>query len=206
MTRAEYLSALKARIAALPEGERERAIQFYAEYFDDAGVENEQQVMAQLGEPDALADQLLAEALERKVPLKQRGRSPWMWVLAVLASPLLLAFAAVALALFISLLAVLFCALLVLALVAVVPFIVSASMLLSGGVSMVMGLLVTFKSFPTMLLIAGTGLAVFSFGGFIFRPCYSIMQHCLKAVFRFSGWLMLRIRRIRFNLAAKSPS
>lgn len=199
MTKAEYLSQLEARIKAFPQEERDSAMRFYAEYFDDAGAENEQQVIEQLGPPERLAEQLMGAAKENPEPVAEKKRGPLFWVLALLASPFLLVLAATALCVVVTVAMVLFCVMLMLALVAVVPFIVSASMLLSGFVAMVVGLLVTFSNFPTMLWFTGLGLAVLSLGALIWKPGVIIMQHCLKAVFRLSGWLIMRFRRLRFK-------
>ena len=45
MTRNEFIAELRGRLAVLPPEERENALQYYEEYFDDAGPENEQAVI-----------------------------------------------------------------------------------------------------------------------------------------------------------------
>lgn len=55
MNRAEFMEKLKNLLADIPEGEREEALNYYEDYFDDAGVENEQQVIASLGSPEKVA-------------------------------------------------------------------------------------------------------------------------------------------------------
>lgn len=61
MNKQEYLSELKAHLASLSEEERTNALQFYEEYFEDAGPENEQQVISELGKPFALAKSIICE-------------------------------------------------------------------------------------------------------------------------------------------------
>lgn len=56
MSRAEFMEKLKNLLADIPEGEREEALNYYEDYFDDAGVENEQQVIAALGSPEKVAE------------------------------------------------------------------------------------------------------------------------------------------------------
>ena len=51
MNKQEYLSELEAYLASLSEEERNDALRFYEEYFEDAGPENEQQVISELGKP-----------------------------------------------------------------------------------------------------------------------------------------------------------
>lgn len=61
MTKQEYLSELESHLASLSEDERVNALQFYEEYFEDAGPENEQQVISELGKPFALAKSIICE-------------------------------------------------------------------------------------------------------------------------------------------------
>ena len=60
MTRAEFIAELRGRLYTLPAEERDNAIQFYEEYFDDAGPENEQAVINELGSPENVANKILS--------------------------------------------------------------------------------------------------------------------------------------------------
>lgn len=56
MTREEFLQRLdKALLAQVTEEERTEAIQFYEEYFSEAGPEQEEAVLAELGSPEKVA-------------------------------------------------------------------------------------------------------------------------------------------------------
>ncbi|MBD5444210.1 MAG: DUF1700 domain-containing protein [Lachnospiraceae bacterium] len=55
MNRADFMKELTELLADVSPTEREEAIQYYNDYFDDAGVENEQSVIASLGSPQQLA-------------------------------------------------------------------------------------------------------------------------------------------------------
>lgn len=61
MTRAEYLSELESHLIALPKEERDMAVSFYEEYFDEAGPENVQSVIDELGKPFNLARSIIGE-------------------------------------------------------------------------------------------------------------------------------------------------
>jgi len=50
MDRAEFMRRLTILLSDVPPMEREEAIQYYTDYFDDAGVENEAGVIASLGD------------------------------------------------------------------------------------------------------------------------------------------------------------
>lgn len=60
MNRAEFMSRLAALLQDVPSAEREEAIQYYNDYFDDAGEGNEQGVIAALGSPEELAKSIKA--------------------------------------------------------------------------------------------------------------------------------------------------
>ncbi len=60
MNRAEYMSRLTALLQDVPPAEREEAIQYYNDYFDDAGEGNEAGVIASLGSPEELAKSIKA--------------------------------------------------------------------------------------------------------------------------------------------------
>ena len=55
MNRIEFMTELAALLQDVPEEERRDAMKFYNDYFDDAGEENEQQVIAELENPAKVA-------------------------------------------------------------------------------------------------------------------------------------------------------
>lgn len=60
MNRVEFMESLTTLLQDVSEAEREEAIQYYNDYFDDAGDENEEEVIAALGTPDELAKSIRA--------------------------------------------------------------------------------------------------------------------------------------------------
>ncbi|MFG6334539.1 MAG: DUF1700 domain-containing protein [Lachnospiraceae bacterium] len=60
MNRAEFMSRLAALLQDMPPAEREEAIQYYNDYFDDAGEGNEAGVIAALGSPEEIAKSIKA--------------------------------------------------------------------------------------------------------------------------------------------------
>lgn len=67
MTRNEYMEQLKKYLKRLPKEDYDNAIEYFSEYFDEAGPENEQQVMEELGEPKEAARELLLNLLQESV-------------------------------------------------------------------------------------------------------------------------------------------
>ena len=55
MNRELFMARLRELLADVTEAEREEAISYYEEYFEDAGAENEQSVMESLGSPEKVA-------------------------------------------------------------------------------------------------------------------------------------------------------
>ena len=60
MKRKEYMERLEQLLLVLPDEEREEALQYYNDYFDDAGVENEDRVIRELGSPEEVAAKIRA--------------------------------------------------------------------------------------------------------------------------------------------------
>ena len=65
MTKQEFLDQLGQILWDLPEDERMDAVWYYEDYFADAGVENEQQVLRELGSPERVAEKIRASFEER---------------------------------------------------------------------------------------------------------------------------------------------
>ncbi len=58
MNRAEFMRQLERLLQNIPLAEREEALQYYNDYFNDAGEENEKDVIAALGTPARVAENI----------------------------------------------------------------------------------------------------------------------------------------------------
>ena len=58
MNRQEFMERLENLLQNIPEQERVEAIQYYNDYFEDAGEENEQAVLDALGTPAQVAENI----------------------------------------------------------------------------------------------------------------------------------------------------
>lgn len=153
----EYLQALRAALAVLPDDEIDSAMRYYEDYFLDAGDENAEKVIKQLGPPEQVAEAILhdytgvarrrPERFEEEkaqtvngVPLdrdgkpRKKGINPWMLACIVL---LALIFGPVA--------------------VAVIGAIIVAV------VGLVIGIAACVVAVPAAALIGGGALVLFSF-------------------------------------------
>lgn len=67
MNREQFISRLDELLKDIPESERAEAIEFYREYFDDAGSENEDSVIKELGSPEEVAHNIREELAEKEL-------------------------------------------------------------------------------------------------------------------------------------------
>ena len=67
MTSGEYLKQLEKYLRKLPQSDYEDAMEYFTEYFADAGPENEQAVIKELGTPKQAAAELMRNLLDKKV-------------------------------------------------------------------------------------------------------------------------------------------
>ncbi|MFU2182019.1 DUF1700 domain-containing protein [Streptococcus pluranimalium] len=126
MTRTEYLAKLDRYLHRLPEKDYQEAMDYFTEYFDEAGPENEAQVMTELGTPKEAAQDLLEQLWDKqedREPSRSKFKGLRLALLTLIVAPL-------------SLLAILVAVPLVIAFLAtILAFVVSALASLLGGVA-----------------------------------------------------------------------
>jgi uncharacterized membrane protein len=71
MNRIEFMRQLEGLLQNIPVGEREEALQYYNDYFDDAGVEREPDVIEALGNPARVASSIQKELYENEENAKK---------------------------------------------------------------------------------------------------------------------------------------
>jgi uncharacterized membrane protein len=159
MNRSEFFKKLEQGLSRVPNDERNAALDYYNEYFDDAGPENEQKVIEELGSPAQIAARIKADAAvkqlqsDRKPSMKKGISAVWLVILAILAAPIALPLAIGAAAVAIGLLAALIG--IVIALIACV-----AAFFVGGIVVIAAGIAVMATSIPTAIFSVGVGLLV----------------------------------------------
>ena len=75
MTSEEYLKQLEKYLRKLPQSDYEDAMEYFTEYFADAGPENEQAVIKELGTPKQAAAELMRNLLDKKVDERERKKN-----------------------------------------------------------------------------------------------------------------------------------
>lgn len=119
MNRQEFMNRLAAELSRLPKEEIQAAMEYYSEYFDEAGPEREQETIAELGSPSKIATQIKADYAVRQLDepgggrSAKKGLSAILWVIlgifaAPVAFPVAIALGVSALAVFIAIAAVIF--------------------------------------------------------------------------------------------------
>lgn len=64
MNRVDFMNQLESLLQNIASAERDEAIQYYNDYFDDAGKENEQEVIEALGNPARVAENINRDLLD----------------------------------------------------------------------------------------------------------------------------------------------
>ena len=188
MNKGEFIEELKKRLEGLPSEEIENAINYYSEYFEDAGIDDEIDVTISLGTAKQVAEQIILEYSFRnseelaKVNLSKDNKDEYntsyfsneeyddkkekksklsiilVVILAILASPLLLGLGIGAIGTIFGL---------VIALFAIVISIISGSgaCILGGIIYAIASMFIVAKAgVPTTILCIGLSLIVIGIG------------------------------------------
>lgn len=172
MSRAEFMRQLEQLLSDIPQSERAEALNYYEEYFSDAGVENEQKVLMELGSPWQVA-QNIRDGLQTEIPIgnaydaqekqenirqEEKGGLPtWAIVLIVIGcifgSPLILGLALALIGLFIGLLGV------------IIGVGAAGAALVVAGIAVFVAGIMNCALFPMAgIALAGAGLVIFAVG------------------------------------------
>lgn len=187
-SKAEYMQSLRKQLRRLPKEDFERAIDYFEEYFSDAGAEEEAQVIENLGSPEFAAEQIITDiALKNtNAPVKdvKKGlNAVWVGILAVCAAPIALPFA-LALAMVIAVFV--FCILLVIACF----FSTGILLTLIGPLCIVAGLTVITANIPAFISCIGIGLASTGIGLMLTFGMVRFCQWFLTGMVQFFGRLI----------------
>lgn len=184
MNRASFLKKLRGKLQRLPAHEIDAALAYYEEYFDEAGEENEQRVIQQLGSPSHVASQIMADyALKdleaSSTSTKKNMSAIWLIILAIISAPLSLPLLVVAIALIFSFGAVIFS--FIIAIIATI-----LGIFFGGIVALISGFFILAQDWATALLFMGVGFIVTGLGILLFpivaRLIKTIVVVCVEAL------------------------
>lgn len=166
MTSGEYLNQLQKYLKKLPQSDYEDAMEYFTEYFADAGPEKEQAVIEELGTPKQAAAELMMNLLDRKIDereameqeekRKEKKKTTganvvWIAILALFAAP-------IGAPILISILIVLLCAALCVALLDMSVFLIAVAGVVVGVKMLLRGILAVSVSFGGFCFITGMGI------------------------------------------------
>lgn len=180
MTRSEFMRELRERLSRLSRDDREAALSYYEEYFDEAGPDREAEVIRELGSPAALASRILADHAvkeAREAPLNPRkGISAlWFLLLAIIAAPLALP----------AIFAIIGVIIAVVVVAAVIT--VAAVALVIGGVALFAGgFFALFATPASALILFGVAFLLWGIGKIVFAiigAVFSILGSALGWIF-----------------------
>ena len=177
MNRVEFIQELERLLMDIPENDRMDAIAYYQDYFDEAGADNEAQVIRELGSPEKVADTIKAgftnTSARQEAPLQEKKKKrdfplALIIILVIFASPLLVGVGGGAFGIILGVLGVVFG---IIVAVIVTVFAVAVAMLACGiacvvaGVAcIVVGLMRAVTSTVEGLVLVGVGGITFAIG------------------------------------------
>lgn len=158
MNRKDFIQKLRRELAKLPAEEREAAIEYYEEYFDEVGPEGEQELLQQLGSPKRVAAQIKSDYAarlldgEERQPVKKGLSAAWWVVIGICSAPVSIPVAIMLVVLAISIFFVFIA-------VVISVFAAIAGALAGAVASIIFGVMALPTSFSSALFLIGGGAA-----------------------------------------------
>ena len=183
MNRADFLSELREKLKRLPQDEIDAAVNFYDEYFNDAGIQREQNVIDELVSPSAVASKIIGEyaVSDAEIPRKRGFKPLWIVILAVFASPVAVPLACAAFIVVLSLFIVF------------ISFVISgAAMAFAGIAAIIAGLWALHASLSTGMFFVGYGLFTIAAGTAAFMGTVKLSRITFSGIQKLLGRFLIR--------------
>ena len=193
MTRTEYIAKLTKYLRKLPQKDYEEALEYFMEYFEEAGPENEAQVIAELGTPKEAAHEVISRLLDEKIieeksSLRNKTTILWIAILAVLASPVALPILLFFLAMIMTLLMIIFA-------VIVTALALTFALLISGVYTFFTSFSLLSVSLASTLFGGGLGLLMFGGALLLLLISFEICKLIVKLITLLIKWLIKKGRK-----------
>lgn len=193
MTKTEYLAKLTKYLRKLPQKDYEEALEYFMEYFEEAGPENESQVIAELGTPKEAAHEVITRLLDEKIiedksSLRNKTTILWIAILAVLASPVALPILLFFLAMLMTLLMIIFA-------VIVTALALTFALLISGVYTFFTSFSLLSVSLASTLFGVGLGLLMFGGALLLLFASFEICKLFVKLTTLLIKWLIKKGRK-----------
>lgn len=193
MTKTEYIAKLTKYLRKLPQKDYEEALEYFMEYFEEAGPENEARVIAELGTPKEAAHEVISRLLEEKIvedksSLRNKTAILWIAILAVLASPVALPILLFFLAMIMTLLMIIFA-------VIVTALALTFALLISGVYTFFTSFSLLSVSLASTLFGGGLGLLMFGGALLLLLISFEICKLIVKLITLLIKWLIKKGRK-----------
>ena len=193
MTKTEYIAKLTKYLRKLPQQDYEEAIEYFMEYFEEAGPENEARVIAELGTPKEAAHEVISRLLDEKIiedksSLRNKTTILWIAILAVLASPVALPILLFFLAMIVTLLMIIFA-------VIVTALALTFALLISGVYTFFTSFSLLSVSLASTLFGGGLGLLMFGGALLLLLISFEICKLIVKLIALLIKWLIKKGRK-----------
>lgn len=189
MNREEYLNVLSNQLRHLPKEDRDKALEYFVEYFEDAGEENEQQAIENLGDPKMAADQIICELAVKnsKKGIKEKSvkkgvKGIWVGILAAFATPIAIPMILALVMLTLALILTVFCILLAV-------FLIGGSLVLASPAVFIAGITMISKSYAVTLICIGTTGVMLGNGLIIIYFAYLWLINFINGIIKLFGKL-----------------
>jgi len=193
MNKYEFVGELRERLKRMPKEELEDAVRYYTEYFDEAGIGNEQINLKEVGTPVEVASELLAQTAIRQV--EENPKSAKKGISAIVLIILAILGAPIALPLAIALVAVV-CALAIAVGAVVLALFIS---IVAIGISGIFVLIIAFIQLAvepaTGIVLMGMALLLIALGILFFIPIYYLMRKGVPGIIKVMKRILMRIKR-----------
>jgi len=191
MNKEEYMNSLRNRLRRLPKEDLEKTLDYFEEYFAEAGPGMEAKAIEDLGSPESAAEQIiqniaLANAEEPVKDVKKGINAVWVGILALFAAPVALPMALVILAAIL----VIFILILVFILIILCSFFAGGCVVIAGPLSIAASFTLLFSDFPAFLSTLGIGLTCAGSGILILLGMTHFTKWLLKRFIDFVGHIL----------------
>ena len=189
MRKQEFLDKLKASLWAMPEADKQRSMDYYAEMIDDRMEDglSEEEAVAAIGDLDEIVKQILTESprppatVNKEQKQQKRGLEPWMIVLLVLGSPLWISLVTAAVSVVFSVYVSLWSVVIVLYTVAVAVGAAAIGCIV-GSFFMIGRTATIVVAWGAALLCAGLAILLFLLGNLAAKGMIELTKLCWQGV------------------------
>ncbi|MDO5336277.1 MAG: DUF1700 domain-containing protein [Eubacteriales bacterium] len=196
LSREAYMKQLGRKLGKLPKEDYHTAMEYFREYFEEAGPENERQAIADLGTPEEAAHQIMEEMALKKRDIPPKRQNGFLLV-----GKVILGIFVVPIAALLILSGVITAAALAGSVVIVLAALVlsAAAVVLAGGICTIFSGLMLFRSPANAAATMGLSLLITGIGLLIYPGSIYLTREAVRISARGMRWIGKKVRREKRN-------